>query len=151
MKFKILALAAFAIALTLFTPVISNAQQQNGDNQIINSAVYQTGVSNLATPVLIDTHKQQNVSIDMIQSVTGSGTTNISYILAPTEDGVFANSDTNHSVTLTAATSGTTKYCTVTNLVAAGHYGFFLWQVNNAYASQTITNSFKYYIKVGYP
>lgn len=131
----VVALAAFAVC----------AHAQKYESQTVSSPSPISAVTNLASPVFIDTAKQQNVSFAMTLGSAGTQT-NI-YKLCPTVDGT--NYDTNNVVSLVSTTTGAVR-TTLTNVTAGGIKGYFLIS-STPYASAATTNTLKYGVKTSAP
>lgn len=115
--------------------------------------------TNLATPLLLDVGKFQNVAIMMgtTWSTAGesTGNTNLIYTLAPTVDGI--NMDTNRTITIAAynnTAAGNVSYSR-TNLSANGLKGWYITKIVNNSAAGVATNAASsgmvYGIKLGAP
>jgi hypothetical protein len=104
--------------------------------------------TNLATPVLIGTEKQQNVAIQFwpTWSATSGTATNAIYTLCPTVDG--STPDINRTWTVSA--NGATPLLT-TNVNNGGYAGLFITAIQNTHTTGVLTNSVKYRVKIGCP
>lgn len=141
MKNKILALIGVA-ALGLATVTHLHAQTPTYNSALVfNNVVFVAGMSNLATPYVIDVRRSGTVTLEDTVSVTGSGVTNCSLYFAPSASGVYY--DTNHPVIFTFNTSGSPVggFTTTTNITCGAVEYWKLIGVSNGYASATITNT----------
>jgi hypothetical protein len=141
MKNKILALIGVA-ALGLATVTQLHAQTPTYNSTLVmNAVVFPAGLSNLATPYIIDVRRSGTVTLENTVSVTGSGVTNCSLYFAPSVSGTYYN--TNQMVIFTFNTSGSPVggLTTTTNITCGAPAYWKLVAVSNGYAGQTITNT----------
>jgi hypothetical protein len=104
-----------------------------------------TGATNLATPLLIDIRKQQNVAL-FATLTTPSVQTN-SYLFAPSVDG--SNYDTNKTFTFAVFSTAGGKY--MTNYTANGAGYLVLYRIAPTDTTIANTNGLKYGVKISAP
>jgi len=137
-----------ALALGLFVSFSANAQTYKALNYNPGPATLATTVStNLATPLLIDVRKQNNVAFQVRFNQSGASTSNVVYTLQSSIDGTYW--DPTRVITLTFASTGATDVVGVTNVAINGVGYLRLVTIANTTAITTMTNkSFGYAVKI---
>lgn len=106
-----------------------------------------SAATNLATVLLIDARKQQNVAV--ATTVSSSAVQTNIWKLHPTVDGLTY--DTNTVVSIVGVTHSTgASRTSITNLTANGIMGWYV-VASTPYAAQATTNAFKYGVKISAP
>lgn len=104
--------------------------------------------TNLATPVVIDVRRQQNVAFSVTQSSVADGQTN-TYVFCRSVDGVLL--DTNNVINVTVLSPGGGARTTVSNLNVQG-VGYLVLRSITVFGSGGVTNTgVKYGIKTESP
>lgn len=103
--------------------------------------------TNLATPVVLDVRRQQNVAFQVTLSSLAAGQTN-TYVLCRSVDG--STYDTNNVINVTALSPGGGARTTVTNLNPQGA-GYLILTSITPFGSGGTTNTVKYAIKTQSP
>lgn len=135
-----------ALTLSLLTVAASQAQTYSPVTlQGIPSAVLAT--TNLATPVVLDVRRQQNVGISVTVSSVAAGQTN-TYVFCRSVDG--STYDTNNPINVIALSPGGGARTTVTNLNPQG-VGYLVLTSITPFGTGGLTNTVKYGIKTQSP
>jgi hypothetical protein len=93
--------------------------------------------TNLATPVVLDVRRQQNVAFQVTQSSVDAGQTN-TYVFCRSLDGTLL--DTNNVINVTVLSPGGGARTTVTNLSVAGT-GYLVLRSITVFGTGGVTNT----------
>ena len=144
---KFLALIAFAAGL--FAAAEVQAQLASTAPSLFQ--IPATTISNLASPIVLDIRRQQNVAV-LVSSkqATGSDTSVIGYKFVPSVDGTTEAAAP--ALWLAKAANGTTAVTISTNFASLGGYPYLiLTQVTNGAATVLTNLSVKYWVKPDAP
>lgn len=138
MKKLILAIAVAIVGISAYA-------QPSYQSVTVNVPSVISAVTNLATPIVIDVRKQQNVMFEF--SVGNASTQTNIYTLCRSVSGT--SYDTNNTFSLVGTTTGTPRV-TTTNLNVQG-CGFLILTAVTPYATTATTNILRYGSKPAAP
>ena len=113
--------------------------------------VYNSVTTNLASPVVIDCRRQQNVTVEWTTTLGGAGSSVGGITFIPSVDGsTVASSAHNNGFFMAIAANGTTAVVVSTNFNVKGIPYLVGNYITNGNA-QIMTNTFKYWVKPNAP
>jgi len=140
MKSIVSLIALAAIALTA-------SAQNYAPVQLSGIPSSQTAATNLATPVVLDVRRQQNVALAITQSSVSDGQTNTLTFCRSVDGSAY---DTNNTINVTVLSPGGGSRTTVTNLNPQGA-GYLVLTKLTPTGSGGLTQTVKYAIKPNAP
>jgi hypothetical protein len=149
---KHIGVAAFVLATVLF---VNSASAQQAIYAPVTIAATPTTIAstittNFATPPVIDCRKQQNVAMCLSFNQGSGSVSNVTYTFQKSVDGIYF--DTSNPITITLASTGTTRLDWVTNINVAGVAYLRLYSIANTTSLVSMTNyGIVYGIKIGAP